>query len=678
MAVPGEISSITLPPDQAARLTARLEALARTARIFGSGIADADVRVTWSLEPGSEEIRWSTTADGRPLVLVRLDLNHVIDLLHEPEQAGETSYVTAFKAGFLHELGHILYSPGPIGCDLRDAEHTDELAAALSPRHRDQLRSASVRKLLELVHHTLEDARIDGHLNRDFRGAPRYLKAHADRARALIEGKPAPDHEAEFGKAGFESEATRAITQLVAILFLDLFGHGEQWDRSSVRPDILAAAERLSKSLDEHKLRDTETCLSQWVVEAVLPELDGLIDLEPLLEPAASPPAKAGGEAAGEPEQEERGETEQGPKTEAAVSEQGRKEESQVEEAAPQTSDQPLLSDPLEQAAERIASELRAPGLFSSIERPERVAVQGAHEDEARQTELISYPHVSGGFVVDEITVVRAKAIPPTDRVRNVMNDVVRIYGPRALDAFAAEAKALRRAFQVNYERRYAGRYRTGRHIGIRNLRRYVVQNDLRVFQRITVPDRLSYYFHILLDVSPSMLTNKNLQKALAVGYAFTEALDRLRVPVDVSLYSSAVTELYDHRHDVLDRYFGASFGYLSSGTHEIEAIAFARERMRRIPEERKILVVITDGQPNGLALARAGAQDLRSYYREYLVPWLKQAGIDLIAIGIGTAPSYHPAAATISSGWESVGIFMRLLDEIIARADQSHAALWR
>jgi hypothetical protein len=147
---------------------------------------------------------------------------------------------------------------------------------------------------------------------------------------------------------------------------------------------------------------------------------------------------------------------------------------------------------------------------------------------------------------------------------------------------------------------------------------------------------------------------------------------------VDVSLYSSAITELHVHRRDALERFFGGRFGYLSSGTHEIEAIAYAKQQAERVTEERKIIVVTTDGQPNSLALSRTGAKDLRTYYRGTLNPWLQSAGIDLLAIGIGSSPSYHPHAVTISSGWESVAVFLRLLDDIIARSAQSHAELWR
>ena len=296
----------------------------------------------------------------------------------------------------------------------------------------------------------------------------------------------------------------------------------------------------------------------------------------------------------------------------------------------------------------------------------------------ATESHIILYPHTDGSMVVDELPVAHARLVPPTERVRCVLDEVVTVYGPLALDAFAAESDALQRAFQVNFERRYDGRYRTGRRVGVANMRRFVVSEDLRLFQRIQVPDRLSYYFHLLVDVSPSMLTHSNAQKAIAVGYAFAEALDRLRVPVDVSLYSTAVTELYDHRRDTLDRYFGGDFGYLSSGTHEIEAIAWAKHKAERVTEERKIVVVVTDGHPNAVALHRAGSTDLRAYYQGTLVPWLRSAGIDLMAIGIGTSPTYHAHSVTISSGWESIAVFLRLLDEIIARGRRSHEALWR
>lgn len=464
------------------------------------------------------------------------------------------------------------------------------------------------------------------------------------------------------------------LNRLVALLFLDFWGWKGR-DDSRLPPRVAHAARRLSQSLDETNLRESPVCLSRWVVEQFLPELDDLLGLEGVGDDAAGP---GSGEpppvaAPGETPEQEKGAGERGAPTGPSPSTR-QETDRQQEEGAGREQD---AGSPLSRIALSLEGQLATPGLLAAVDRPERAAVMGAADAREEASRIIMYPHVNGGMVLDEVTVARARTVRSSERSRQVLADVARTYGPRALDAFAAEAAALRRAFQVNYERRYDGHYRAGRHIGVRNLRRYLVADDLRLFQRLEVPDRLSYYIHLLLDVSPSMLTNRNLQKAMAIGYAFAEALDAIRVPVDVSLYSSAITELYDHRRDSLDLYFGGDFGFLSSGTHEIEAIAYAKQEADKVSEERKIIVVTTDGQPNSVALQRSGSDNLRSYYREHLIPWLRTAGIDLLAIGIGSTPNYHSNAATISSGWESIGILMRLLDEIIARGQTSHAALW-
>lgn len=673
--------SITLAEAEAAALVARLEALAQTARIFGSGLADVDVSVGWSLEPHSEEIRWFQGPSGRRSVYVRLDLKHTIERLHS-QRGDQPSCVDAFKTGFLHELGHILYAPDLGGLDIRDEAHLHSISSHLTKRQRALLANPELRGLLESVHHTLEDGRIERNLVDSFRGAFRYLSAHAEHAVQVVEGAATSTGVLDSAPQPFAKEAS-VLNRLVAILFLDLWGWRDRWDRRKVPPEILAAADRLIASLDRCGLHRERACLAQWVVEEVFPELEKLIQFAE--EETDGPEDPDGRGEAATPESEP-------PRPDLEVK-TSRADDTPCDTPCsspkvprdPQTVSEkdngPTKEDDdsgLVQLARSLEGQPVRPGLLSDAERPERMAVEGSQDELIEASHIIVYPHIGGGLVMDEISVATAQEVPQTERARSVMTDVARVYGPRALSAFVAEEADLRRAFQVNFERRFGGRFRSGHHIGIQNLRRYLVENDLRIFQRMEVPDQLSYYFHLLLDVSPSMLTNKNLQKALAIGYAFTRALDRLRVPVDVNLYSSAITRLYDHRRDALDPYFGGSFGYLSSGTHEIEAIAYAKQMTERVLEERKIIVVITDGQPNGEALTRAGGPDLRTYYCEVLIPWLRSAGIDLLAVGIGTRPSYHAASTTISSGWESIGVLTRLLDEIIARGRTSHAALWR
>ena len=49
---------------------------------------------------------------------------------------------------------------------------------------------------------------------------------------------------------------------------------------------------------------------------------------------------------------------------------------------------------------------------------------------------------------------------------------------------------------------------------------------------------------------------------------------------------------------DTLQPWFGGNFGYLMSGTLEMEAIAFAKQKADRLEMQRKIFVVVTDGTP--------------------------------------------------------------------------------
>ena len=619
-------------------------------------MSGVDVRVNWSLQPESEKVTWLEDDGGRRSVTIQLDLNRVIGLLRERDPRQEALYTDAFKAGFLHELGHILYSSGTRAYD----EHSADPIAATGESTARLMKRPDVRGVLEAVWHTLEDARTERKLVGDFRGARRYLEGHPEQVAAVATEAPLP------GDPGGR------LAQLVALLFLQVWDEEQRVDTSRVPAPTLAAAERLREGLHRAATEDDGTALAGWVVADLLPLMDEFFDFG---DEEAPPPGHPGGEGTesapedGEPRPPKTDEKERGD-AEAQRRGSGDSGEPQHSEGGP--------DDSVKRAAAEIEEKLTAPALLFAKGESRHVRTLDMHERAAVRSRIILYPHMDGSMILDEVPVAHAAELEETERTRAVMRDFTKLYGPRALDAFAAEAAALRRAFQVNFERRFGGRYRTGKHIGVANIRHFVVRDDLRLFQRIERPDRLSYYFHLLLDVSPSMLTNRNLQKALAVGYAFAQALDRLHVPVDVSLYSSAITELHVHRRDALERFFGGRFGYLSSGTHEIEAIAYAKQQADRVTEERKIIVVTTDGQPNSLALSRTGAKDLRTYYRGTLNPWLQESGIDLLAIGIGSSPSYHPHAVTISSGWDSVAVFLRLLDDIIARSAQSHAELWR
>jgi hypothetical protein len=292
-------------------------------------------------------------------------------------------------------------------------------------------------------------------------------------------------------------------------------------------------------------------------------------------------------------------------------------------------------------------------------------------------TVLVTLPHMVAGHALFRIDHAIARDLLPDEVLSRVLRGMAAEYGPPALEAFAEQAGPLRRALRVNWERREQGRFRSGTHVGITNLRRFVISEDLRLFQRLKAPQALSYYFHVLVDVSYSMLQGRNAEKALAIAYAFTDLLTTARVPVDVTLYSSGVTELHDHQRDTLEPWFGGSFGYLMSGTLEMEAIAFAKQKADRLRFQRKIFVVMTDGTPATTSLPAVGARSLHEYYEEGLLPWLTAAGIEVVAVGLGVQPDYHRRAVALTEGWDALGVFVDLLEEIVREGAARSRDLW-
>jgi hypothetical protein len=627
---PGEraAAGIKLSAEDAEALTARLSRLSAAARLFGSALSGVDVQVGASLQPGSGRVRWTEGPDGRRSVTIQLDLTSLLQLLKRDGAEEEGGFVDVFKAGFLHELGHILYS---------------STARSFPTETRED-------RLLEAIWHTLEDARVERKIMLAFRGARRYLEGHA----------------AVMSKVAGDRSGESVLAQVVAALFLQIWGAEAMLEAVHLAPDTTRLAGKLRDSLRKAVDQESSAALADWVRDHLLPLLSEYL---------ASEREEPEGFMA-QVEQEPDPDSELPPSEPKDEDQAGRVESERGVGPSMEIPFEP--SDELLQLAEEIEDKMTAPSLLFCKGETMKADGGDPRSPSCVRSQVILYPHIDGSIILDEVPVARAWELQQTEKIRAVVRVFSEFYGPRVVEAFGSEASALRRAFQVNFESRFGGRHTSGKHIGVSHLRRFAVNQDLRLFQRIEKPDKLSYYFHLLLDVSPSMLLNRNLQKALAVGYAFASSLESLHVPVDVTLYSSALTELHVHGQKPLDRFFGGNFGYLSAGTHEIEAIAYAKQQADGVSEERKIIIVTTDGRPNSSALARTGARDLKSYYYQTLTPWLTNSGIDLLGIGIGSPPSYHPHAVTISSGWEAVAVFMRLLDDIIARARTSHAALWR
>ena len=112
-------------------------------------------------------------------------------------------------------------------------------------------------------------------------------------------------------------------------------------------------------------------------------------------------------------------------------------------------------------------------------------------------------------------------------------------------------------------------------------------------------------------------------------------------------------------------RYFGAMLreGLLKENV-DGEALAWSHERLLKRPEERKILIVISDGAPVDDRTLSANREDyLDNHLREIILQIEKDSPIELQAIGIGhDVTKYYKNALTINRAEELGEV---LLDEL-------------
>ena len=112
-------------------------------------------------------------------------------------------------------------------------------------------------------------------------------------------------------------------------------------------------------------------------------------------------------------------------------------------------------------------------------------------------------------------------------------------------------------------------------------------------------------------------------------------------------------------------RYFGAMLreGLLKENV-DGEALAWSHERLLKRPEERKILIVISDGAPVDDSTLSANREDyLDNHLRQIIMQIEKDSPIELQAIGIGhDVTKYYKNALTINRAEELGEV---LLDEL-------------
>jgi hypothetical protein len=222
---------------------------------------------------------------------------------------------------------------------------------------------------------------------------------------------------------------------------------------------------------------------------------------------------------------------------------------------------------------------------------------------------------------------------------------------------------------------RYGGRHRTGKLVMNKLWKQRLA--DYRLFERQEQGGRNQVAFMVLVDESASMAGRDKSQTAAKATVLLGEALSRLNVPFEIIGFSTASFEAqaamklglvpaYQYRttrcaaleHRIY-KAFDEPFRFVRTRLAGIEPrhnnwdeehLVFAYHRMRLRPEPGKVLIVLSDGQPNG------SADHLIATVR-----WLERHGLTVIGVGIGADFVRHIYRQSLV-----VGDFHQLAQELI------------
>ena len=182
------------------------------------------------------------------------------------------------------------------------------------------------------------------------------------------------------------------------------------------------------------------------------------------------------------------------------------------------------------------------------------------------------------------------------------------------------------------------GGKQTGLMMGRRLDAHALCRNDGKVFYKNALPNEIpEMAVGLLLDESGSMCSCDRCTYARASAIILYDFCQSLRIPVMVYGHSTSYhkVELYSYAEfesiDQDDRYRMIDISARGSN-RDGAALRYVAERLSRRPEEIKLLILVSDGQPAAPGYGGSAAEeDLRGIKQEY-----RRKGIVFIAAAIG------------------------------------------
>lgn len=223
------------------------------------------------------------------------------------------------------------------------------------------------------------------------------------------------------------------------------------------------------------------------------------------------------------------------------------------------------------------------------------------------------------------------------NRIAEVDEELVDQY-----DAISGPLLTISKQLQKSLIQQLKDKQRGGKQTGLMMGRRLdghaLCRNDGKVFYKTALPNEIpEMAVGLLLDESGSMCSCDRCTYARASAIILYDFCRSLRIPVMVYGHSTGydTVELYSYAEfeaiDQNDKYRMVDISARGSN-RDGAALRFVAEQLSKRPEEVKILILVSDGQPADSGYyGSAAEEDLRGIKQEY-----RRKGILLIAAAIG------------------------------------------
>ena len=278
----------------------------------------------------------------------------------------------------------------------------------------------------------------------------------------------------------------------------------------------------------------------------------------------------------------------------------------------------PELSNTVEAEMERLLDAMAEKSVCQELE-------QDRLSELNQEAQAISYGDIHKGVPV---RVNRMTEVPP---------EMVTQY-----NAIAGPLLAISKQLQKSLLRQLRDRQRGGKQTGLLMGRRLdahaLCRGDGKVFTKNALPSQPpEMAVGLLLDESGSMASCDRATYARASAIILYDFCQALRVPVMVYGHSTGGSgvELYSYSEfDAIDREDKYRLVDISArgSNRDGAALRYVAERLSHRPEELKLLILVSDGQPADTGYyGTAAEEDLRGIQQEY-----RRKGILFIAAAIG------------------------------------------